>query len=194
MKLSESPTEPSDVDARLLQAMAQGQADALDEFVVRNRAWIRGLVFAVCRRAHMVDDVMQHVWLSVWRRAGSLSNPERWRSWLYTLATRAAIDVARADTRHRRLLDRFFGHRGGAGHRPAREPDKLELSEDHQRALRAVRALPDPYKSAFVLRHLSEFSYREIADAMGLPDGSVGTLLMRARKLLRDALGEEVET
>lgn len=188
-RLNEASKESAEVDVRLVRELAGGESAALDDLIRRNEPWVRGLVLARCRRPDLVDDVVQQVWLSAWRRADTLKDPRRWRSWLYTLTCRAAIDAVRADTRRRNLLNRLFHGRGDEPAVPASRA--AELSEDHQRALRAVRALSDPYRSAFVLRHLSDFSYKQIAEAMGVPDNSVGSLLMRARGLLADALAEE---
>jgi RNA polymerase sigma factor (sigma-70 family) len=52
---------------------------------------------------------------------------------------------------------------------------------------RLVDALPDPYRETFVLRELNDLSYREIADVIGAPVGTVMSRLARARSLLRDA-------
>jgi len=70
---------------------------------------------------------------------------------------------------------------------------KIELAEAHQRALLAVGKLPETYRQAFVLRHLADFSYLQIAETMDIPANSVGSLLLRARRLLREELGEETK-
>jgi RNA polymerase sigma-70 factor (ECF subfamily) len=60
---------------------------------------------------------------------------------------------------------------------------RLETETMH----RLVDALPDPYRETFVLRELNDLSYREIADVIGAPVGTVMSRLARARSLLRDA-------
>jgi len=194
MRLSEAQKEAPDVDAQLVRAIARGEADALDELMRRNGPWVRGVIFAVSRRMDMVDDVQQQVWLSAWRRAGTLEDPGRWRSWIYTLTCRAAIDAGRAAGRRMKLLDRLRYRPAVRDREDAHGHRRLELAESHQRALRAVGNLPDTYREAFVLRHMADLSYRQIAETMDVPANSVGSLLLRARRLLRDALGEETET
>jgi RNA polymerase sigma-70 factor (ECF subfamily) len=65
----------------------------------------------------------------------------------------------------------------------------LEVSEV---VLEAIRALPALYREPFVLRHLQGWSYRQIAETMGLPVDTVETRLVRARRLLREALDGKV--
>lgn len=193
MRLSKAQKETPDVDAQLVRAVARGEADALDEFIHRNGPWVRGVIFAVSRRLDMVDDVQQQVWLSAWRRAGTLEDPGCWRSWIYRLTCRAAIDAGRAAGRRSKLLNRLRYRPAvrdmaeDQGHR------KIELAEAHQRALLAVGKLPETYRQAFVLRHLADFSYLQIAETMDIPANSVGSLLLRARRLLREELGEETK-
>ena len=177
-----------DPDRLLVQAAARGESDALVELMRRNAPWVRGVVFAACGDADMVEDVQQQVWLSAWRRAGSLSDPAKWRSWLYALARHAGIDAARRARRRRKLrrrLEAWLPPRG------AGEPDaarRLILKEHHQRALKAIAALPEIYRGPFVLRHLADWSYRRIAEAMDLPVDTVETRLVRARRILRETL------
>ena len=61
-------------------------------------------------------------------------------------------------------------------------------SETHQRVLNAIAGLPEIYREPFVLRHLEDWSYKQIAEAMDMPVDTVETRLVRARRLLREAL------
>jgi RNA polymerase sigma-70 factor (ECF subfamily) len=54
--------------------------------------------------------------------------------------------------------------------------------------LEAIRGLPDIYRESFILRHVEDWSYAQIAEAMSLPVDTVETRLVRARRLLRTAL------
>ena len=185
--------EARDADRLLVEALARGESDALVELMRRNGPWVRGVAFAACGDRELVEDAEQQVWLSAWRRAGSLEDPTRWRGWLYALAYNAGADAARRAGRRRRLLERLiarFRPGGRADDDPAR---RLALHESHQRALRAVAALPAIYRGPFILRHMADWSYRQIADALGLPQETVETRLVRARRMLRKTLSADAE-
>jgi len=176
-----------DPDRALVEATSRGESDALVELMRRNGPWVRGVIFAACGDPSAADDVEQEVWVRAWRRADTLGEPSKWRSWLYALAYHAAVDHARRRRRQKALLGRLLALAPERDTR--RDPaDRLSSKEGHQRALRAVADLPEPYRVPFVLRHLSGWSYRQIAEAMGLPVPTVETRLVRARRRLRAAL------
>ena len=185
--------EPHDADRRLVEALGRGESDALVELMRRYGAWVRGVIFAACGDADAAEDVQQQVWLSAWRRASCLAEPAKWRGWLYALAYHAAVDAARKATRRRRLMRRVLAWLPPRAAVPDEAPRRVILDEDHRRALRAVRELPDIYRGPFVLRHLAGWTYRQIAEAMDLPAETVETRLVRARRLLRDKLARGTE-
>jgi len=109
---------------------------------------------------------------------------------LYALARNAALDAGRDVTRQReRAREVAFGSTTTVSRRDA----TLEADESYWAAMAAIAGLPELYREPFVLRHLSGWSYQEIAEVMGMPVDTVETRLVRARRLLRDALRKEAE-
>ena len=182
-----------DGDERLLAAAQQGERRALDTFIERHDRWVRGVVYATLGKPALVDDVVQHVWTNVWRQIGSLAQFDRWRGWLYRMARNAAIDAGEKAARERKM-------------RIAVEPDEIapasrggplaELMQQEQRGrmLAAINGLPEIYREPFILRHAEDWSYAQIGEALSLPVDTVETRLVRARRLLRDALADMVDS
>jgi RNA polymerase sigma-70 factor (ECF subfamily) len=137
-----------------------------------------------------VEDVAQQVWASVWRRIGELREARRWRPWLYRIARNAALDAGRELSRR--------GGIAGAGNpelplgAPPSPPQVLMADEQRHAVMEAIRSLPTIYREPFVLRHLQDWSYRSIAETMGIPADTVETRLVRARRLLRQSLAGKV--
>jgi RNA polymerase sigma-70 factor (ECF subfamily) len=78
--------------------------------------------------------------------------------------------------------------------RPASDPEWLALRIDDERLVeRALRTLPDRVREVLVLRELEDLSYRELADVLGVPIGTVMSSLSRARQAFRVALEDEVK-
>lgn len=78
--------------------------------------------------------------------------------------------------------------------RPASDPEMLLLqTDDATLVARAMRNLPDRFRQLLVLRELEGLSYRELADVMGIPIGTVMSGLSRARLALRCALNNELK-
>lgn len=174
-------------DHELIAAAQRGERAALDLFVRRHERWVRHVVYATVAQPSIVDDVVQHVWATVWEQIGTLVDPFRWRSWLYVLARNAAIDAGVKAARERRRRVGLDGPMPAA----ARDGDPVRavtLAEQHRRVLDAIRGLPALYREPFILRHVEEWGYAQIGEAMGLPVDTVETRLVRARRLLREAL------
>jgi RNA polymerase sigma-70 factor (ECF subfamily) len=187
--------EAPDAEQPVIEAIRSGDRYAFDELVRRHNGWVRGAVFGVMGDRDGLDDVVQQVWTGFWQRAGELRDVNRWRPWLYRLARNAALDAGRKITRRKRIGDasREPVDAPTTEIRAAVEPDtNVEYSERRGVVFDAIRALPTLYREPFVLRHLNEWSYQQIADVMDMPVDSVETRLVRARRLLREMLKDKV--
>lgn len=167
-----------------------GDERALRALMERHSRWVRGVVYSVLGDLDLVEDVTQEVWLTVWQGASTLEDPGRLRPWLARLARNAAIDALRRLSSRRKYTDRFrrlvSRQRGESSHAT---PDRRLLArEEHEQVLEAIRRLPEIYRKVFVLRHLEEWSYRQIGEALEIPVDTVETRLVRARRMLRDVL------
>ncbi|MGB2986809.1 MAG: RNA polymerase sigma factor [Phycisphaerae bacterium] len=183
--------ETSDVDEPVVEAVRAGDRYAFGELVQRHNGWVRGVIFGVLGGRDRVDDVTQQVWVTVWQRIGDLRDAKRWRPWLYRLARNAAIDAGRDATRRRNRSQTPVADLPlrAAGETPNQE---LVGREKHRVVLEAIRALPALYREPFVMRHLSGWTYSQIAEVMGMPVDSVETRLVRARRFLRESLKDKV--
>ncbi|MCC5828550.1 MAG: RNA polymerase sigma factor [Phycisphaeraceae bacterium] len=188
MSLASTQPVAEDQDESLIRAMVAGDEGALAELMDSHTSWVRAVVYAVLGPCDEVDDVVQKVWLSVWTRADSIEDVSRWRYWVYRMAHNAAIDAGRKRSRRRTLWQRFGRSIQSAGNQTDERLKGLEVSEQHKLVLDAIHGLPDIYREPFVLRHLEDMSYREIARTMNLPVDTVETRLVRARRLLRESL------
>lgn len=120
-------------------------------------------------------DVTQQVFLQLFRKIGQFGGESKFESWLYRLAVNEALQHLRKAKRWRfgTLLSEPVSKQ-----RPRHEDDKevLEL---------ALARIEPELRSVFVLREVEGLSYRDIAEAMDVPEGTVGSRLNRARRELR---------
>jgi len=160
---------------------------ALAELIDRHDRWLRGVVYAVLGSGDEVDDVLQHVWHTVWRKRSDLGDVANARHWLYRVGRRAAIDAWRSRKRRRRLgqSDEFADRADPAPPADAQAHWKEQLA----RTVRVVNGLPEKYRTVLALRAWGQLSYAEIARVLGLRVATVETRLVRARRLLRDRIG-----
>lgn len=103
------------------------------------------------------------------------------RAWLFAVANNLVRDEARRDARQRRHLDLLRAEQASAVVEP--EPSSLERAQEAALARRAVEALAERDRLALLMRE-EGLDYAEIAEALGLSAGSIGTTLARARRRL----------
>lgn len=185
-----------DAQRLVMEAIQAGDAHAMAEFMGTHARWVRAVVFGVLGRATDLDDVVQKVWIQVWRQARSLEDCTRWKPWLYRIARNCATDLLRANQRRRRLFTAIPESSNGEVLLPINDkagPDGELGRQERQRAmLEAIGNLPPLYREPFVLKHLENCSYAEIGEALGLPADTVETRLVRARRLLREQLAGRI--
>jgi len=200
MMTSVAQTSEFDEDLPLIQAIQGGDRYAFGELVRRHDRWVRSVLFGVLGKSDRLDDVAQQTWTAMWTRIGELRDAAKWRPWLYRLARNAAIDAGREQTRrrkHKRESDKQVRAVAGDedGCDEAGSPDNdLTRTETIREVREAIEALPLLYREPFVLRHLSGWSYREIAGVMNMPVDSVETRLVRARRILRESLAGKLDS
>lgn len=181
-----------DPEQPVIEAIRTGDRYAFEELVRRHGRWVRSIVFGVLGRRDVIDDVAQQVWTAAWQRIGELRDPACWKPWLYRLARNAALDAGREISRRRKQIVSSVGFDEPTSIHTASEEPPNAASEQAEVVMQAIQALPVLYREPFVLRHVNGWSYQQIAEAMEMPADSVETRLVRARRMLREALKDKV--
>ncbi len=163
-------------DGRLVRAAREGDRSAFAVLYDRYARLVHGLLLARVARDE-VDDLVQDVFLSAWRRLDHLRDPAAFGGWVAMIARNRATDF------HRRTADlvelpETLPARGG-----------VAAEAEAHAALDAIRSLPEAYRDTLVLRLVEGLSGPEIAERTGLTAASVRVNLHRGMKLLREKLG-----
>ncbi|MHA3702027.1 SigE family RNA polymerase sigma factor [Jatrophihabitans sp. YIM 134969] len=129
------------------------------------------------------EDVVQEAFIGLHRQAASLRDPEAALAYVRS----AVVNRSRSTIRRRQVSRR---HQYLSEPEPAPGADRhLELAEDQQAALAAVRRLPGRQREVLMLRYWSDLSEAEIAAALGISAGTVKSSASRAMASLRETLG-----
>jgi len=156
-------------------------------------------LFSYLRRylgsAEMAEDVFQATFLQVHLKKEHFEDGRRFRPWLYTIATNQAIDAQRRNKRHRMVsIDQRSGGDDdvgaliemlSGGDRTA--DDQMADEEAREWVRSAVGDLPETLKSAVLLVYHQGLKYREAADALGIPVGTVKSRLHAALLKLNES-------
>lgn len=175
-----------DDEARLLALLRAGgrERDAgVRELFELTRKPLYGLALRMTGRPDLADDAVQETFVDVVRGVAGFRGQARLSTWLYRVAVRAALRVAtRAQGRAEALPDDLDAHTEDPSHDPAQR-------DAAARILRAIAALPAPYRAVVALSALEGLSRSEVAEVLNLPTGTVDSRLHEARSRLREALG-----
>lgn len=153
----------------------------------------RTFVYAVARRIVRNDDdaqdVAQEALLLAHRHRDSFRGGSSHRTWLYRIATTAALTSLRRRRAAQRRVDALAVHLRGAGSDEPAAPDtQLERARLRARLAHELDALDEKYRRVLELRVQEDVGEREIAAALGLSLATVKIRGFRARNMLREAL------
>lgn len=171
-------------DSGLAQAAARGDRDAFGRLVLEHALAARRVAYAVLGNWEDAEDVVQEAALAAWQAVDRYDPARAFRPWFLRIVSNAALDqVRRRRVRRAEVLSETVAHRG---------PSPEDLAD---RALvrghlgEALAALPERQRVAVVMFDLEGFSHAEIAETLGVPEGTVRSYVFHARRALREALG-----
>ena len=190
---ADRPTDAAEqraADARLLARIRDRDERAIEELYARYSGPLYSLAYQVTGAERFAQEVVQDVFLAVWRDAGRF-DPARGAlgPWLYSLARHKAIDLVRREQTHRK--------------RAADVDLELEVAAEdvdreawqnvrREKVVEAIKVLPEAQRVALELAFFAGLTHVEVADKLGIPLGTAKTRIRTALLRLRDILGDSV--
>lgn len=177
-----------DDDAALLRAVARGDTEALAVLYDRHAGWLHARLARRCPDEETVREVLQDTFVTVWRSAGGHRGRGEAGGWLWVIAARRLVDAQRARARAERTERAAAVPPEPAAPAPSAEERVLAGLEYGEVGAALDRISPE---LAEVLRAtvVDGLTTRETARLLGIPEGTVKTRALRARRELRAALG-----
>ncbi len=187
-------------DEDLLQRFRRGQTEAFGILVRRYERELYGYLRRYLQDASLAEDVFQNTFLQVYIKSGQYEAGRPVRPWLYTIATHQAIDALRRNNRHQAVsLDEARAEPGEGDLATllemleSRGPSPLDAASAQERkeVVRAsVERLPDFLRQVLLLAYYQGLKYREIADILEIPVGTVKSRLHAALVKLQEVWAE----
>lgn len=176
--------EGADADQVLVDRAKRGDQEGIRLLVEKYQRRVIGLAWGLLGSRPDAEDVAQEAFLRAFRNIGSFRGQSAFRTWLFQIAINAARTYRR--TRDGRPED----PRGGAMEFDATPGagslERAVIARDRVR--RALATLPADLREAVVLRDVNGLDYREIAETLGVPMGTVESRIFRGRARLKHAL------
>jgi RNA polymerase sigma-70 factor (ECF subfamily) len=171
-------------DEILISRIAHGEALAMRALFARHQTRVYRWLLRFVRDPAMAEDLLNEVFLDVWRQAGSFAGKSSVATWLLAIARFKAISASRK--RVDAQLDEAVAETIPD---PADDAETLLEREDQQNLLRdALAWLSDEHREVLDLVYYHGRSVRDVAEIMGIPEATVKTRMFYARKKLADLL------
>jgi RNA polymerase sigma-70 factor (ECF subfamily) len=184
-------------DEELLERFRRNQTETFGILVRRYERELYGYLRRYLGDASLAEDVFQNTFLQLYIKSGQYESGRPVRPWLYTIATHQAIDALRRNGRHQAVSLDETRTEPGEGEiaglldlLECRAPGPLEVSSAQERReqVRAgVDRLPDFLRQVLILAYYQGLKYREIADILDIPVGTVKSRLHAALVKLQEA-------
>lgn len=187
------PPAGAPTDIELMNAIQNGDADALSQLYDRYNGIIKALVLRVVHNEAEADDLLQEIFVEIWNQAKNFSSHRgKPLGWMVTLARRRAIDGLRKKQAYARAEERLQAEteqQPDAWVQNTTE-DEINLGDTREHLRRVLEELPPLQQQAIELAFFHGMSQREIAATTDTPLGTVKTRLELGLKKIYDGLKE----
>ena len=183
-----------------MQRLARGDEAALSDLYRRWAKPLSNFLFGMCGDRALAEDLLQEVFLRVWRAAPRYEPTAKFSTWLFHVARNHWLNER--EKRMHRIKPISLDRTGPDGDEPsidapdrgAPTPDREALDRElGSRIGQAVARLPEIMRETWTLAVQQGLAYPEVAEILGIPVGTVKSRMFQAVRLLRDDLGPYVE-
>ncbi len=171
-------------ETELVLKARDGDRNAFNELVRIHAQGVMNVIYRMCGDMRVAEDAAQETFIRAWMHLGSFRVDSSLRNWLFRIALNTATDMLRKE---KRILPGDMDDFQIADPQPG--PEGIYLQGERTALVQAaIQSLPDASRAVLVLKEYEGLSYREIADALDIPIGTVMSRLNYARQVLKAKL------
>lgn len=182
-------------EASLLARCQQGDVAAFEELYRQHATRLYSLAYRMLGGASEAEDLLQEVFLLAYRKLRNFRGESALATWLYRLAMNQCLDHLRSKAAKMADATVSLEHRRSNG--PCIDPPATEDTEDmtvnRLDLERAVARLPEGCRATFVLHDVEGFEHHEVAEILGIAEGTSKSQVHKARLRLRELLTGTVQ-
>src|SRR3954463_5091043 len=181
MSVDSPAAQPLTPDSLIEQCLA-GDQSAWDTIVRQHWRKVFNVAYKFVGRHDEAEDLTQEIFLKIFKALNTFDRRANFQTWIISISRNLCIDHYRSVRKERQTIARDVDSNDLQPASAERGPYAQAEHQDLRAQLRqALETLPVTLRTAVVLRDLQELSYQEIADRLGLPEGTVKSRINRGR-------------
>jgi RNA polymerase sigma-70 factor, ECF subfamily len=181
MSVDSAAAQPTTPDSLIEQCLS-GDQQAWETIVRQNWRKVFNVAYKFVGKHDEAEDLTQDIFLKIFKALNTFDRRANFQTWIISISRNLCIDHYRSVRKERQLIAREVDTGDLQPASSDRGPYQAAEHRDLRGMLRlALQALPVTLRTAVVLRDLQELSYQEIADHLGLPEGTVKSRINRGR-------------
>jgi RNA polymerase sigma-70 factor (ECF subfamily) len=175
-------------EADIIKRAAAGDQDAFERLVLAYHDRLTGLLLRVARDPLLAQELAQQTWIKVWKNLPRFKGRSSFFTWLYSIASRTALDHFRKVKRRNEY--EYLDEMEAAGASESRSrPDQTMMRSELKEAFdKAMDRLPEKLRMVLILREVEGLPYKDIARIVKCREGTVMSRLYNARKQMQQLL------
>ena len=171
----------NDDDNILVKECLKGNKKSFEEIVEKYYKTIFRLSFRITRDHDNAEEITQCAFVKAYEKLDSFDTKYKFFSWLYRITVNEAINFSKREKKNEEISERYSTN--------DRDPDKIyEKVELKKKISEALMELDLLYRLPVVLKHLFDYSYKELSYLLDVPEKTVKSRLFTGRQLLKDIL------
>jgi RNA polymerase sigma-70 factor (ECF subfamily) len=172
-------------DVALVNALKSGNTNAFRFLVDKYRNLVWHMVLRMTNRQEDAEDLCQEIFIRVFRQIDKFRGESKLSTWIGSIAFNACVDHMRKSKREVLSTASSIGAINLAQSDVSPLLGNLDRNAITKLVHRIIEKMPLQYRTVITLFHLEEFSYREIEEITGMPEGTVKSYLSRGREIIR---------
>ncbi len=179
-------------DVALVNALKAGNTNAFRFLVDKYRNLVWHMVLRMTNRQEDAEDLCQEVFIRVFNQIGKFRGESKLSTWIGSIAYNACVDHVRKSKREVLSDASSLGPVNMAASDVSPLLNNIDRNSMKKLVHQIIEKMPMQYRTVVTLFHLEEFSYKEIEEITGMPEGTVKSYLSRGREIIRQKMTELV--
>jgi RNA polymerase sigma-70 factor (ECF subfamily) len=179
-------------DVALVNALRAGNTNAFRFLVDKHRNLVWHMILRMTNRQEDAEDLCQEVFIRVFKQMDKFRGDSKLSTWIGSIAYNACVDHMRKSKREVLSDASSLGSLSLATSDVSLLLNNIDRNTMKKLVHQIIEKMPLQYRTVITLFHLEEFSYREIEEITGMPEGTVKSYLSRGREIIRQKMTELV--